>query len=418
MFRPLVLKLKSWVFVAYLIMAAYLIVDGAAYLTTPYSGRISTFTCSENEQGASECKITIFGFTEIYQRSFLIKDVREVINHYGYPGASSESRVCGITIKTYSGKINFIYRYHNCRKVTETADKINEIIASSNCSPTKRIVYNGLNPSLYRRAFLLVVGLLIVLIWGKSWSKVPLDKSSHAKDIKAAFRRFAFSWWKINILLKVFFYLSIFFISGIWTRRPPTLQGDFLSELNFYLKPLDFSINGFVISFDVLLCLYPLIALAILQAYVQWKFLREKLPISGWWVGAPIIANLLLAFSLPADLIYSDCLNLKFLLSGFWMLAEKSPILWNLIIYLLLVGGIQWLVLRRRLAYSSGWVLMPFINVSLLPLIYFVIWQLHSLSSIEFLIMVFVIPIFVELIPSIYLSWVIYSKNSDFAGQS
>jgi len=409
-------KIKSWVFVAYLIMAAFLVIDGAVYLTSPYSGRISTFTCRENESRQSEITVSIYGFKEIYQHSFLIKEVREVFRIYDFPGASSDSMVCGITIKTYSGKINFISRYQRCSRIAETLDEINEIIETSDCSPPKRIFYNGFNSSLYRRAILLVVGLLIVLIWGKSWSTVPLDKSSQAKDIKTASRRFTLSWWKTNILLKVFFYLSIFFISGHWASRSPTREGDFIGAYNLHLDPRDFGSDWLGTSVKVLFCVYPLIAFGVLQAFIQWKFLREKLPLSGWWIGAPIVASLTLVFGLPADLTSYDCSNLKFLLSSFWMLIRKSPFFWNLVIYLLIVGGIQWLVLRRKLTHSGGWIFMPLISVSLLPLINFIIWEFYFIPDILALPMYIVIPIISELIPSIYLSWVIHTKNNCYDG--
>jgi hypothetical protein len=415
MFHPLVPKLKSWVFVAYIIMAAYLIVDGAVYLTTPYSGRISTLICSENEQGYPSCTTTIFGFKEIHQRSFLVKNVIRAIAIHDWHG-SSDQHVCGISIKTYSNIFGFVHPYQRCRKITKTVEKINDMFTLGDYSHTKRIIYFGFNSSLYRRAFLLVV-LFIILRWGRPWSLVPMQIHSQENNFRTAFKLFATSWWKTNILLKVFFYLSIFFVSGYWAFWAPTEQGDFCRAYNFWGDPCNFCVSWYGTSFEVLLSLYPLIAFAILQAYVQWKFLREKLPITGWWIAAPIIASFTLVFGLPADLPYGGCSDLKHLLSGVSLFLVDSPIAWNLVIYLLLVGGIQWLVLCSRLSYSSGWIFMPLINVSLVSIFYLFFQNFHNLSTIVGLTLFLVILILAEFIPSVYLPWVMYSKNPDDAGR-
>jgi hypothetical protein len=413
MFRPLAPKLKSWVFVTYVIMVAYLIVDGPAFMYDPYSGRLSTLVCRENKQGASECKITIYGFTEIYQRSFLVKNVRAVFRIHHFPLATSDSLVCGITIITYSEKINFVHPYQKCDKIDKTVAKINYIFTLGEYSPAKRITYVGFNSSIYQRALLLVVGFLIALLGRSSWSLVPMQITSQVDNIRVASRRFIFSWLIINILLKVFFYLTIGFVAGYRGDMSSPEKGDAISSYLFFLYHLDFSSNWCNSLFGVLLCIYPLIAFAILQAYVQWKFLEEIVPLSGWWIGAPVIAGLTLVFGLPAELTYQECIDLKLLLSGFWSFEGLPPILWNLIIYLLLVGIIQWSVLRRRLSYSIGWIFMPLITVSIVPAFYGVIQNFSRISTILALILVFIFFAVGELILSIYLSWVIYSKNSN-----
>jgi hypothetical protein len=419
-FRTFVPKIKTWLFVAYIIMAAYLILDGAVYMITPYSGRISTLICRENEQGASECKITIYGFKEIYQRSFLIRNVRYVEKIDDWHGMS-ERHVCGIVIKTFSDDFRFVDSYQGCGKITKTVEKINDLFDLGDYSPAKRIIYIGFNSSLYRRVFLLVLGLLIALRWGTSWSLVPAQITFQVDNKRAAFRHFTFSWWKTNTLLKVCFYLSNLFFSGLWVWWSPTKQGSFSYAYNFGRDPLNLGANWCGTSFGILLCLYPLMAYAIMQAYIQWKFLREKLHISGWWIAAPMIASLSLVFGLPAALTSQECSALKFLLFGIKLNYGNSAIFWNLVIYLLLVGGIQWLVLRRRLSYSIGWIVIPLINASIVPMYYRVIqnfpYSLLGPFAQRAIIMIFVFFVVGEMITSIYLSWVIYSKNPDDAGR-
>jgi len=159
-----------------------------------------------------------------------------------------------------------------------------------------------------------------------------------------------------------------------------------------------------------------LIAFAILQAYIQWKFLREMIPISGWWIGAPIIACLTLVFDLPADITCRDCGNLKYLLSGVSFGLEKSPIAWKLVFYLLLVGFVQWLVLRKRLSNSSGWIFMPLINVSIVPIFYVVFMHFDIISAFgNMLFLIILLPVLLtilgDVVTSVFLSRVMYSNE-------
>ena len=403
---------RSWIFVAYMIMAVYLVIDGAVIMGNRYSGRISTIFCFPNDQGQSECTITIHGFTENFQRRVLAKNVRRVVSFMGYRGGS-DIFACGIDILTTSGKINFVHYSQHCRRTEIAVEKIVDLFALGESSPYKIFIYFGFHYSIFRRVFLLVVGLFIALWWGRSWTLNPFQKNSQDDNRRITPWGVALSWFRINILLKAFFFLSAWYISGILWYGYTTGEMDLTNKCASFIRNYHQLINWSDTSLKVLFCLYPLIAFAILQAYLQWKFLREMLPISGWWIGAPIIASLTLAFSLPGDLCDQECIDLKYLLSGSSFRLGESPIMWNLVFYLLLVGFVQWLVLRKRLSNSSGWVLMPLINISLAPLYYLVnkpLTNIYTLSNIGLLIILIILG---DVVTSVFLSRVINSNKKE-----
>jgi len=408
---------RSWILGAYMIMVVYLVIDGVAFMGSRYSGRISTMFCRPNDQGHSVCTFTIHGFTETFQRKFLAKNIRRVIEVKGFPGATSDSYACGIDIYTTTKIFNFVHLTQNCDyRISNAVDKIVDLFSLGESSPTKVFIYVGFHFSIFRRVFLLVIGLFIVLWWGKSWSLIPAQKKSLDENNKDYPKWFASSWLKINVLLKAFFYLSAIYIQGILLYGYTIREQDFMNRCYIFFRNYDFWVNWPVSSLKVLFCLYPLIAFAILQAYIQWKFLREMIPISGWWIGAPIIACLTLIFDLPADITCRDCGNLKYLLSGVSFGLEKSPIAWKLVFYLLLVGFVQWLVLRKRLSNSSGWIFMPLINVSIVPIFYVVFMHFDIISAFgNMLFLIILLPVLLtilgDVVTSVFLSRVMYSNK-------
>lgn len=366
---------KNWVFTAFLVFAAYILLDGAAYVFNPYFGRVSTLSCRLGGQGRSLCTVTIYGFREIYRRSFEAEDfytAAQVDHSHG----TSDTWTCGITLVTTAGKIGFVHPYQPCGKIEFAVDRVNRLLKFDGPSPMGSVLYIGFNSSLYRRMFFLLVGLYAALNWRKWRWMDRLARFDLSARVRSPAARLGLVWWQTNLLTRVFFYLSVFFISAFWSNWYPYEQADFFSFCFQTLEKYCGACQAFPLG--SLLCLYPFLAFTTLQALVQWKFLQSrKNCISGWWVAAPAVASLPFVFLLAGggasgDLVCNDCVSLRSIFSG-WLIPDENtftPPAWTgLLVYLLLVGFLQALSWQRKPALAWSWSLVPLVSTGagLLP---------------------------------------------------
>jgi hypothetical protein len=169
-----------------------------------------------------------------------------------------------------------------------------------------------------------------------------------------------------------------------------------------------------------------LLVILLLKALVQKDMLRKvNIPTSVWWLLAPLAAAPFLVVIVPR-LYCEDCLTLRYLLVGVY--DQSSPLLVGLVVYFAGIGLIQWLALRKNLAGSLGWALMPLVNVMLVVLVmmgYYAIklsyWrELSPDQRVIFtrtysfylpVLIIFFAVILSELIPALYMSWLVIRKK-------
>jgi hypothetical protein len=368
----------SWLFVAYLIFAGYVIFDTLTFAFDPMSGRISSFSCKPNHQNETICTVTIYGFLGTYQRSFPANEFRNAVlsRLRGY----SDCVPYGIDIWAGSQGICFVYPQGTdgdrgaTPKLTQTIDEINALFIRGTPLTSKTIFYNGINPGFYpylfRRIILLVAGLLIVLIYGRRKHFINKHKTSISEPVEGTFARDVFSWWKINLLARFFFYLSILpIISAFFTMffLPPVQFCQVSIEVSSFYCP---GLQAFPASpFGYLFCLYHFIAFTTLQGYMHWHYLKQKVSLSAWWIATPILAGLPLLFVKSPVLTCSDCQAFRVLPSGMYSLVHQtiSPpiekgVITIFLVYFFLLGLAQWLVLKHKLNSANSWIFTPLIN--------------------------------------------------------
>jgi hypothetical protein len=414
-------KAWAWPVAAYLILAAYGIIDAAVYLQSPFSGRISLLICAPKSQGQAVCTVTIFGFREIYQRSFRSDEFIEAVYYNTVNRATMSDEIYdGITIVTKSGKINFVFPFQRTYEFEDVARDINRGFRGSGY-PALPIIFIGFHPSLYKRAILLIAGLGILIWWSKKeqWSQgVPLKP---VLKTRSAFANFAFSWWGYNQAARLIFYIPLFYIiSPFWDTYN---YADFLAWACYCHADLpSCGLVAPMVPFTPLICLLPLLAFASLQALVQARLLKSEIELSPWWVAAPALAMLPLAIGFIATIDCTNCAVLKYLLSGIGSYAFVSylPATWLVLtglgVYFLLVGVIQCLALRgrgpaRRSRVALAWVFIPLINTASLAGSYWMIrstWNLPYPTSERYIVWVMLAAVAIQdVVSALYAAWMV-----------
>ena len=283
------------------------------------------------------------------------------------------------------------------------------------------IVNNGFNPSLYRRGILIVLGLL--LAWyttrtGRSWLVFARSRLGQRKG----FWSFTVYWAKWNFAVRLLFYLATFFIIGIGVVKYSNFSADFAIACPGVVMG-----NAQYAQFPwiSMLGLYPLITILMLKAIHQRQLLaRVNLSPTAGWVAAPLVASPLLV-ALAPQLTCDECFSLKYLMAGLVVVFEEMTLV-TLLAYFILVGGLQWLALRKQLSFSFGWLIMPLINVAL-PATFFVLltrmfWDTYYrgnnaglfLSLIGLLLIALIAN---DIMPGMYLSWLVNRKYKRLAQQ-
>lgn len=398
-------KTKTLLLAVFLIFTAYLIYDSFIYFLNPYSGRISTLECKENFQEQSICTVTIYGVRDTYRREFQAEDFQKAIRISNVHG-TSDTWACGVSIVTSKEQINFVHQNQKCHIADEVAGQINKLFISGGYAPSARNIQIGFNSSFYRRGILLVAVLLLAFLTSRSRRFVPVSDVTH--NVAGRFRQFAFYWFRSNFLVRLFFYLAIAFILAIWSFWYPTAQADFTRSCGHVFR---YCYECPQFPFNYLLCVYPLLTILVIQALVQRQLLiNSKVSVSMWWVAAPVLASFSLMILSP-ELTCNDCQLLKYLMSG--ILSDfDAQIRFDLIIYFLIVGLIQWLVICRNLSSSVGWVIMPLINAMLVTLSYMFLYYSEMVFGLLLIPLTLIIS---DIIPGIHMSWLIHIKNNEAA---
>ena len=418
--RPTAQKTTNWLLVGCMLFAAYLVCDGFAFLLNPYSGRISTFACKTDARERTLCTVTIYGLRETYRRTFTAHEFVQAVFFKPYPSISSDMTY-GITIRTQDEIINYIYAINPPGNLEQMANQINVLFVADEPVPDTLIVNNGFNAGLYGRGFLIVLSLL--LAWyttrtGRSWLVFARSRLGQRKG----FWSFTVYWAKWNFAVRLIFYLATFFILGISAFKYSNLMADFASAC-----PVVVMGNAQYAQFPwiSLLGLYPLITILVLKAINQRQLLaRVNINLPAGWVAAPLVASPLLV-ALAPQLTCDDCLGLKYLMAGVAGDYEEMTLV-ALVAYFILVGGLQWLALRKQLPCSFGWLIMPLINAAL-PIFFLVllarmIWDtLGSGNSVGLYLgtigMLLISLIANEIILGMYLSWLVNRKYKRLAQQ-
>ncbi len=406
-------KPVNWLWVAYAIFAGYLILDGLAYLASPYSGRISRLACEPDPTGETVCTVTIYGIRQVYRRSFPADQFVEALVIHNYTGDSADTTY-GITLLLNTAeKINFIHPYQNWDVIQLKAQQVNDLFVDNVPVFTASITFMGVKSSNLLRPLLILLGLFYVLERsrsGKPWPK----RTGISRGQKNALWRFAFYWAGTSFLvvaLFAFFILTVLAVCGLIDQK-----GSGIWNMPCFYMPCSGGClaNGFGGAW---LCYYALIALLLLKAVVQRQLLTNiGVPVSVWWIIAPAAASIIL-LATASQLSPNDCTLLTFLLIYF----IDYPAMIGLVIYLLCLGLIQYLALRRKLADALAWMIMPLVNIMLPIGIVFIVFQLrylggvnHSVLSDLELFYKLTLPALIasELIPALYISWLVNRRNA------
>ena len=406
-------KPVNWLWVAYAIFAGYLILDGLAYLASPYSGRISRLACEPDSTHSSVCTVTIYGIRQIYRRSFPADQFVEALVIQNYTGDSADTTY-GITLLLNTAeKINFIHPYQNWEVIQRKAQQVNDLFVDLLPVVSASITFMGVKSSNLVRPLLILLGLFYVLMRsrrGKPWPK----RTAISRGQKNALWKFAFCWAGTSFLvvaLFAFFILIVLAVCGLIDLK----ESGIWNATCFYVPCLGGCWeNGFLGAW---LCFHALIALLLLKAVVQRQMLTIiGVPVSVWWIIAPAAASIIL-LAAASQVSLNDCALLIFLLIYF----IDYPAMIGLVIYLLCLGLIQYLALRRKLAGALGWMFMPLVNIMLPMGIFSIVFLLRHLSGVNYsslnnleILFRWILPALIasELIPALYISWLVNRRNA------
>ena len=394
---------KNWLVVFYLVFASYLLYDGAVFLLSPDSGRIRTFVCAPDATQQNICTVTIYGFRQIYRRSFPAEE---------FIGAHVTMACCtvhGITFSTRQGKIEFIPTIESGSYIYPIAKEINDQFIDGRPTPTLSVTYNGLSPLLYWRGVPLILGLGILLLGRRArrpWFGFDATRLSQARG----YALFAIYWARNNFLFLLLFSLNI---TGGWAS--------IRSICPMVMPGID---RYCAFSTSYLLCFYPLAALLLLRSLVQMHMLtRLGLRISLGWLAAPLLASALPMVVAP-QFTSDQCQSLAFPIFGLFGDPGIRLVI-GVAGYYLLTGLIQWLVLRRHLRTAVAWVFMPLIQASLPVLMGMMVSRISNPSLLNDLgwfifpagIAFFLLVMFTaELVPGLCMSWLVRRQKPGDGG--
>jgi hypothetical protein len=424
----------SGLFIAYLIFAGYIIFDAFTIALNPESGRVSSFNCAGDSRGNTICTITIYGIREIVQQDFLV-DKSSSTNVFSV-GYHTDGQTCGIQIRTGNyQKINFVYPNQDCgdQNLAQTAGRINRVLLEIPHPPSMVIFYNGYNRGLlgflFRRIILLVVGLCAVLLYSSLKRFVEGHKLTFPVLIKNKFFSNVLTWWGINALVRVFFftYLWLMLLYAMWLFQVGPVWKANLEGAGFFNSCLVLE-KRHGISAGLLFSLYPFIAFAILQAFVQWRYLKRKISLSAWWIATPILSMTPLVILLGSFMSIADydCLAFKFILSGAYFLPGQldgfigKHSLFLLLSYFLLLGFVQRYLLNARLKSTWIWIIVPLANAIMLFVtgnMYYLLREVHInldsmlFTSLPLMLFLSALLLIQDIVSAVFLARIFYANS-------
>ncbi len=400
---------RRWLFTFNLLFIIYMAVLLGEYLLSPDSGRLSTLVCKLGSHGKSVCTVKIFGIRKIYRQDFYADDYVETLTSYNYPSEyrtppylselalpwgdihqydTSDFLVCAVAIRTGPQVIDFIPPYQSY-SFCQTAVELIKSAFNGDRSNIE-LSFNGYNPHIYRLVWLIIAAGLVLLGQSvfyiirrikmlnaarKAGEESPHLFSKYRHDLAGILfldttqayptqplsrKAFILSWWAATALVALLYIFGLILASQ--GRRDGAAYACFLSIRDYQSLLIRPILRNLVL-------ILPLVTLACLMAALQWHILQRHFHTAKLWIAAPVIAAVPLLFSLPSEMQCSDAaqLALPFLLPT----SDWTATTTLMVIFFILVGAIQWLVLRKSLRRSAGWVIIPFL-VALAPFILFV----------------------------------------------
>jgi hypothetical protein len=461
---------KGWFITLNLFFIIYSMFILGKFLLEPQSGRLSTLVCNPDPWGKLVCTVKIYGVHKLFRLDFYADDYIETYSSSNfYPGefqrrylndlslpwdnvpeqTTSDEYVCAVSIRTQRQLVDFVPPYQTSSVCSRAQAQLEAAFAGDRSAINIR--FNGYNPQLYWQIALLVVASLLFLYQcavrlrsrrrEKNAMLVAEDQRSDSQpgtadiltdpDLQPAEeeahpygmgrKRFILFWWAASVLVIVFLVFSSLLNSlvrtGFW------LSGCFLDIHDYQKLYLHYPIITNIIA------ILPYIILVTLWTVLQWQVMRTEVPVSRWWIAAPVIAGIPLLIGLP---LAQNCMDYYDLASPPFFASSNPPAAttWSWVVSFLLFGVIQWLVLRRNLKYSIGWILVPFLSVfiEVFLLIYLFILSLDYIprlppevfilpSIICFALIVLVLATIFNLVPGFYLHWAIRKRQTSLIEQ-
>ncbi len=404
--------IKDWLFTLNLFFILYSLVMLAQFMMGPESGRVSTLVCQPDPWGKKVCTVKIYGFHKLYRLDFYADDyVRTFTSSNSYlsshPGhylddlslpwnnhleaTTSYDHVCAVSIQIQSQVVDFVPPYQTA---CSRAQKMVEQAFAGDRSAID-IRFNGTNPNLYWRLALLGFASLLFL----AQCAVRLRRRRREKtallvaDAQPALsqvapqpgnggilagagglpagaglsaglgrKRFVLFWWAAAALVIAFAVLSDLLNRLIGTRF--NVGGCFLYIHDYQKLYLQYPVTN-------LLCIAPLIILATMGAVLQWQVMKTEVPVSRWWMAAPTLAGIPLLIGVAIRTSCSACAAFSF---PFVLLAQSDQIesiVWWVIAYFLILGGMQWLILWYALRVSIVWSFFPLVGAVVTDVLFF-----------------------------------------------
>ena len=394
--------IKDWLFTINLFFIIYSLVMLATFLLGPQSGRLSTLVCKPDPWGKLVCTVKIYGVHKIFRLDFYADDYIKTVQTSNdtrgdhlwpyrkdlslpwdnvFEATNSAEFVCAVSIMIQSQLVDFVPPYQTFGMCSRAKAQVEAAFAGDRSAINIR--FNGYNPQIYWRIALLVIASLLFLAqcdvrlrrWRLEKNAVAVAEGQkdlpppgtddiltdpdlqpageEARPVGMGRKRFILFWWAASVLVFAFLVFSSLLNSLVRTQF--WLGGCFLSIHDYQKLYLIYPITN-------LIAILPLIILITLGAVLQWQVLRKEVPVSGWWIAAPIMAGIPLLIGQPPAQNCMDVSDLAF--PAFFTTSNPNATTgWNWVVYFLLIGFIQWLVLRRKLKYSLGWILIPFLSV-------------------------------------------------------
>lgn len=393
---------KDWLFTINLFFILYSLVILATFLLGPQSGRLSTLVCKPDASGKSICTVKIYGVHKMYRKDFYADDYMYTLssNNYllnehnkasfvdlslpwsdAFKPSSSEEFGCAVSIRIQSQLVDFVPPYQRGSVCTRAATQVEAAFAGDRSAINVRI--NGYNPQIYWCIALLVIASLLFLLqcavrlisWrGESKAVVVAegqkDQSApgtadlltdaelqpaveEAHPVGMGRKRFILFWWAASVVVIVFLVFSSLLNSLV--RTGFSLSGCFLNIHDYQKLYRIYPITN-------LISILPFIIPITLWMVLQWQVLKTELPISRWWIAAPVLAGIPLLIWMPPALSCDEVAYLA-LPTIFPASNSQAATVLSGVMYFLIFGFIQWLVLRRKTKYSIGWILISFLSV-------------------------------------------------------
>ena len=175
-------------------------------------------------------------------------------------------------------------------------------------------------------------------------------------------KRFVLFWWAAAALVIAFAVLSDLLNQLIRTRF--YAGGCFLTIHDYQKLYLQY-------PFTNLICILPFIILITMGAVLQWQVIKTEVHVSRWWIAAPTLAGIPLLLGVVIGTSCSDCSAFSY---PFVLLAQSDQlegIVWWVMAYFLILGGMQWLVLWYATRISIVWSIFPLVGAAVTDILFF-----------------------------------------------